>query len=127
MSAANGGTVGGRLQHSTLATAADPANSAATSSPRRRTTPGDGGGGARRRGQPLDTANVPDKRVWFMNPRSYNYLYNVQNSLGVYVYRDELNKGTLLSYPVKKTTQIGTNYWDATGSNKDCRSCSWSR
>jgi HK97 family phage major capsid protein len=69
----------------------------------------------------LDTQNVPDiKRCWFMHPRTYNYLYNVQNSLGVYVYRDELNKGTLLSYPFKKTTQIGANYWDATGTNKDC-------
>jgi HK97 family phage major capsid protein len=69
----------------------------------------------------LDTANVPDiKRCWFMHPRSYNYLYNVQNSLGVYVYRDELNKGTLLGYPFKKTTQIGANYYDANGTNKDC-------
>lgn len=69
----------------------------------------------------LDVANVPDiKRVWFMNPRSYNYLYNVQNSLGVYVYRDELNKGTLLGYPVKKTTQIGTGYYNADGSQTDC-------
>ena len=68
----------------------------------------------------LDTANVVDsRRCWFMHPRSYNYLYNVQNSLGVYVYRDELTKGTLLGYPVKKTTQIGTNYGDA-GSNRDC-------
>ncbi|MGV2188768.1 phage major capsid protein [Agrobacterium vitis] len=68
----------------------------------------------------LDQANVPDsKRVWFMNPRSFNYLYNVQNSLGVYVYRDELTKGMLFSYPVKKTTQIRTNYWDAAGTNKD--------
>lgn len=69
----------------------------------------------------LDTANVPDfKRCWFMHPRSYNYLYNVQNSLGVYVYRDELNKGTLLGYPFKKTTQIGTNYYNANGSATDC-------
>jgi HK97 family phage major capsid protein len=69
----------------------------------------------------LDVANVPDiKRCWFMNPRSYNYLYNVQNSLGVYVYRDELNKGTLLGYPFKKTTQIGTNYYNADGSHTDC-------
>ena len=67
----------------------------------------------------LDTANVPDfKRVWFMHPRSFNYLYNVQNSLGVYVYRDELNKGTLLGYPFKKSTQIGINYGDAS-SNVD--------
>jgi len=69
----------------------------------------------------LDTANVKDrKRRWFMNPRSYNFLYNVQNSLGVYVYRDELNKGTLLGYPFKKSTQIGTNYYDATGAHSDC-------
>jgi HK97 family phage major capsid protein len=69
----------------------------------------------------LDSANVPDKRrMWFMNPRSWNYLNNVQNSLGVYVYRDELSKGHLLGYPYKKSTQIGINYWDATGTNKDC-------
>lgn len=69
----------------------------------------------------LDTANVPDiKRCWFMHPRSYNYLFNVQNSLGVYVYRDELTKGTLLSYPVKKTTQIPINIYDTTGAHTDC-------
>lgn len=69
----------------------------------------------------LDSANVPeDKRVWFMHPRSYNYLFNVQNSLGVYVYRDELIKGTLLGYPYKKTTQIGTNYYNGDGSRTDC-------
>lgn len=69
----------------------------------------------------LDTANVPDiKRVWFMHPRSYNYLNNVQNSLGVYVYRDELSRGTLLGYPVKRTTQIPINIWDTTGTNRDC-------
>lgn len=69
----------------------------------------------------LDTANVPDsKRVWFMHPRSYNYLFNVQNSLGVYVYRDELMRGTLLTYPVKKTTQIPTNIYNADGSQTDC-------
>ncbi|MDE1914736.1 MAG: phage major capsid protein [Sphingomonadales bacterium] len=69
----------------------------------------------------LDAANVPDdKRVWFMNPRSYNYLYNVQNSLGLYVYRDELMTGKLLGYPVRKTTQIPTNYHDASSTNNDC-------
>lgn len=69
----------------------------------------------------LDTADVPDdKRCWFMHPRSFNYLYNVQNSLGVYVYRDELNKGTLLSYPFKKSTQFPINLYDTTGANQDC-------
>jgi HK97 family phage major capsid protein len=69
----------------------------------------------------LDSANVPDdRRVWFWNPRSKNYLYNVQNSLGVYVYRDEMNRGTLLGYPFKNSTQIPVNIWDASGTNKDC-------
>jgi HK97 family phage major capsid protein len=68
----------------------------------------------------LDTANVPDvKRRWFFNPRTYNYLYNAINSLGMYVWRDELSKGTLLGYPFSKTTQIPTNIWDAAATNKD--------
>lgn len=68
----------------------------------------------------LDTANVADdKRVWFMHPRTKNYLFNVQNSLGVYVYRDEISKGSLLGYPFKTTTQIPFNIWDAAGANKD--------
>lgn len=69
----------------------------------------------------LDTANVADmKRVWFMHPRSYNYLFNVQNSLGVYVYREELSKGTLFGYPVKKSTQIPINIRDQTSAQTDC-------
>ncbi|ANM12055.1 phage major capsid protein [Rhizobium sp. N324] len=69
----------------------------------------------------LDTANVPDsKRCWFMHPRSWNYLNNVQNSLGVYVYRDELSRGTLLGYPFKKTTQVPVNLYNADGSQTDC-------
>lgn len=65
----------------------------------------------------LDTANVPDiRRRWFMHPRSWNYLNNVQNSLGVYVYRDELSRGTLLGYPVSKSTQIPINLYDSSGS-----------
>lgn len=69
----------------------------------------------------LDTANVPDlKRCWFMHPRTWNYLNNVQNSLGVYVYRDELSKGTLLGYPFKKSTQIPINLKGSGGTNSDC-------
>ena len=50
------------------------------------------GGGAINK---LDSANVGAKnRVWFMNPRSKNYLYNVQNTIGVYVFRDEMMTGT---------------------------------
>ena len=69
----------------------------------------------------LDTANVEDtRRTWFMHPRTYNYLFNVQNSLGVYVYRAELQTGKLLDYPFKKTTQIPINIVDPTGTNSDC-------
>jgi HK97 family phage major capsid protein len=69
----------------------------------------------------LDTANVNDKRrVWFMHPRTYNYLFGLLNSLGLYVFRDELSRGTLYGYPFKKTTQIPINIWDTTGTNKDC-------
>lgn len=68
----------------------------------------------------LDTANVPrNKRVWFMHPRSYNYLFNVVNSIGQYVFREELIAGNLANYKYFLTTQIGTNYWDASGTNKD--------
>ena len=69
----------------------------------------------------LDTANVPEeKRAWFMHPRTRNYLYDLLNSLGVYVFRDELNQGKLRNYPVFTTTQIPTNIYDATGTNTDC-------
>ncbi len=69
----------------------------------------------------LDTANVPERRrCWFMHPRTYNYLFGLLNGLGLYVFRDELSKGTLYGYPFKKTTQIPTNIWDPTGTNHDC-------
>lgn len=68
----------------------------------------------------LDSADVTElKRRWFMHPRSFNYLNNVQNGLGNYVYRDELSKGTLLGYPFSKTTQIPNNLWDQTGTQQD--------
>jgi HK97 family phage major capsid protein len=123
--AANAGTVGiwSTTANSTLAVnGADPANSTggnfitSNQTYTLATVAAELGGAVNR----LDTANVPeDKRVWLMHPRSFNYLFNVQNSLGVYVYRDELSQGKLLSYPFKKTTQIGTNYYNADGSNKD--------
>jgi HK97 family phage major capsid protein len=121
-----GGTVGvwSTSANSTEAVnAADPANTTggnfitSTESYTLATVANELGGAVNR----LDTANVPEsKRVWFMNPRSKNYLYNVQNSLGVYVYREELDRGKLLGYPFKTTTQIGTNYYDASGSHTDC-------
>lgn len=69
----------------------------------------------------LDTQNVLEQsRVWFGHPRTFNYLYNVQNSLGVYVYREEMEGGKLLGYPFKKSTQIPINLYDATAAHTDC-------
>lgn len=115
--AANGGAAGVFVAGAGASTAASGGNFiTSTASYTLATVAAELGGAVNR----LDTANVvASKRVWFMHPRSYNYLYNVQNSLGVYVYRDELSKGTLLGYPVMRTTQIGINYGDA-GSNRDC-------
>ncbi|MGB8603260.1 MAG: phage major capsid protein [Rhizomicrobium sp.] len=68
----------------------------------------------------LDTAQSPDiKRTWFYTPRTHNFLYSLRNELGQYVYRDEMTRGTLNGYPFRKTSQIGNNWWDASG-NKDC-------
>lgn len=125
---ANGGTVGNWLPsssatNSTLAVnAADPANSTGgnfitSNATYTLATVAQELGGAINR---LDAANVPqNRRVWFLAPRSKNYLFNVQNSLGVYVYREEMTKGTLLGYPFKITTQIPVNYRDASGTNLD--------
>lgn len=123
--AAGGGTVGvwSASASSTFAiNGSDPANStggnfiSSTQSYTLATVVAELGGAVNR----LDTANVPDsKRVWFFHPRIYNYLFNVQNSLGSYVFRDELSRGTLLGYPFKKTTQIPTNYKNADSSQSD--------
>lgn len=67
----------------------------------------------------LDMANVSDvRRMWFMHPRIYNYLYSLLNSLGLYVYRDELSTGKLLGYPLaKRSTQLPINIKDTTSAN----------
>jgi HK97 family phage major capsid protein len=69
----------------------------------------------------LDTANVPAmRRRWFFHPKVFNYLNNLLNSLGVYVYRDELSRGTLLGYPFSTSTQIPVNIHDATSAQTTC-------
>ena len=114
---ANGGTVGS-FQMAANSTAAVGGNFITSTAAYTLATVASELGGCVNR---LDTANVPDiKRVWFMHPRSWNYLNNVQNSLGVYVYRDELSKGALLGYPVKKSTQIPIAIYDTASSNLDC-------
>ncbi len=58
----------------------------------------------------LESANVGMVNpVWIMHPRSKNYLLNVLNSNGFYVYKDEMEGGTLLGIPFYTTTQIPTN------------------
>jgi len=121
-----GGTAGAwsTSGNSTLAVnGADPANSTggnfitSNETPTLATVQAELGGAANR----LDSAQVADdKRVWFMTPRSRNFLYDVTNSLGEYVFRDELNQGKLRNYPIKVTSQIGNNYYDANGSHTDC-------
>lgn len=68
----------------------------------------------------IESANVPmNDLVWIMHPRSKNYLLNVQNSNGFYVYREEMTlTKTLLGWPFKTTTQIPINL--TVSSNSDC-------
>lgn len=68
----------------------------------------------------LESANVPMTTVvWIMHPRVKNYLLNVQNANGFYVYREEMTgPKTLLGWPFKTTTQIPTNL--TVGANSDC-------
>lgn len=55
---------------------------------------------------------------WMFHPRTKNYLLNVQNSNGFYVFKDEMNQGKLLGIPYKTTTQIPTNL--VVGGDSDC-------
>lgn len=68
----------------------------------------------------IEQQNVPIRNpVWIMHPRSKNYLLNVQNANGFYVYRQEMTEQkTLLSVPFKTTTQIPINL--VVGANGDC-------
>lgn len=70
----------------------------------------------------IESANIPldgEGLVWIMAPRTKNYLLNVQNSNGFYVYREEMTQmKTLLGVPFKTTTQIPINL--TVGGNSDC-------
>jgi HK97 family phage major capsid protein len=58
----------------------------------------------------LKKANVKlRKPCWFMGADAEGYLFNVQNSLGLYVYREEMIAGTLLNIPFKMSQQIPEN------------------
>lgn len=51
--------------------------------------------------------NTPMSRpAWFWAPRTWKYLYTVQNSNGFFVYRDEMNQGKFWGWPFYVTTNI---------------------
>lgn len=67
----------------------------------------------------LEEANIAGVKPCFvMRPRTKNYLMNVQNAQGLYVFRDEMTKGTLLGWPFFTTTQVPNNL--VVGGNSDC-------
>ena len=68
----------------------------------------------------LETANVPiQKPLWIMHPRTKNYLLNLLNANGFYVYRTEMTEAkTLLGVPFATTTQLPLNL--SNGSHSDC-------
>jgi HK97 family phage major capsid protein len=65
----------------------------------------------------VEEANVPmEKCGWAMAPRTKWFLMTLLNSNGIPVFRDEMLRGTLLTFPFKTTTSIPTNL--GTGSNE---------
>ena len=58
----------------------------------------------------LANANVPMSQPgWIMSPRSKFYLMQLRDGNGNYAYRDDLQDGILMGYPVATTTQIPDN------------------
>lgn len=52
------------------------------------------------------TGGVTARPGWVFSPRTWQYLFTVQTSLGTHAFRDELLRGTLLGWPFRVTTQI---------------------
>ena len=58
----------------------------------------------------LANANVPMSQPgWIMSPRSKFYLMQLRDGNGNYAYREDLQDGILMGYPVATTTQIPDN------------------
>jgi len=71
----------------------------------------------------LKRANQPMiKPVWFMNPRTEQFLMQVQDANGNAIYESQLEKGVLRGYPVIVTNQIPENLGNTAGTGSD-----WSR
>lgn len=67
--------------------------------------------------QELMSDNVAMVRPhWFWNPRTWRYLFTIQNSLGLYAFQQELNSGRLFGIPWSNTTQIPVNLGAGTDS-----------
>lgn len=68
----------------------------------------------------LESANLPLSNVgWLMSPRTKNYLLNVLNGNGFYVYKTEMTaQKTLLGYPFYTTTEIPNTL--TIGGNANC-------
>lgn len=58
----------------------------------------------------LANSNVPmSSPGWIWAPRTTEFLRNVRDGVGSFVYRDELNAGRFRGVPFRETTQIPTN------------------
>ena len=67
----------------------------------------------------LKTNNIPlTKPVWLLAPRSAHYLKTVQTTVGAFVFRDEMLRGTLWGYPFFETTSIPVNLTDLGGTDE---------
>jgi HK97 family phage major capsid protein len=53
---------------------------------------------------------------WMFSPRTWRYLYTVLDGNGNFVFKSELDKGTLFGFPYRMTTNIPSNL--GTGSNE---------
>lgn len=55
----------------------------------------------------LINANVPITRgAWFFSPSTWWRFYSAVATTGQFIYRDEMSRGTLMGYPVFRSTQI---------------------
>ncbi|MGI3901244.1 MAG: phage major capsid protein [Janthinobacterium lividum] len=66
----------------------------------------------------LEQANVQMVRPgWIMSPRTKQYLMNIRDGLGNYVFQAEMGRGLLRGKPFRTTTQVQNNFpaVDATG------------
>lgn len=51
----------------------------------------------------------PMNSCWVMNPTVRMLFYNLKTTTGAYHFRDEMNRGTLMGFPIKVTTHIANS------------------